>query len=51
VIVIKGYDTETLNPSEGEILTILEEDRESGWVWCRDEKGRKGWFAIDNLAF
>lgn len=47
--VIKGYDTTTLNPSKGETLTVLEEDREGGWVWCRSKDGKEGWFAIDHL--
>jgi uncharacterized protein YgiM (DUF1202 family) len=49
-IATKAYDTKTLDPSEGEVLTVIEEDMEGGWVWCRDEKGDTGWFAIDHLA-
>jgi uncharacterized protein YgiM (DUF1202 family) len=44
------YDTTTLNPSKGDILTVLKEDNESGWLWCRDPKGKEGWFAIDSVA-
>ncbi len=49
-IAIKQYDTATLSPAVGEFLTVLEEDIESGWLWCRDRKGRAGWFAIDHLT-
>ncbi len=49
-VAIRRYDTTTLNPSRGEVLSVLEEDRESGWLWCRDETGREGWFATDSVA-
>lgn len=44
------YDTATLDPQAGEVLTVLAEDVESGWFWCRDSEGKVGWFAIDHLA-
>jgi len=31
-------------------LTVLEEEIEGGWLWCRDKKGRIGWFAVDHLT-
>ena len=49
-VAIKRYDTTTLNPPQGEVLIVLEEDRESGWLWCRDANGREGWFAMDSVA-
>ncbi len=49
-VAIRGYDTTTLNPARGDVLTVLEEDRESGWLWCRDANGREGWFAMDSVA-
>ncbi len=49
-VAIRAYDTTTLNPSQGDVLTVLEEDRESGWLWCRDSSGREGWFATDSVA-
>lgn len=48
-VALRGYDTTTLAPAAGEMLTVLEEDRESGWVWCRDSGGKAGWFAIDHI--
>jgi uncharacterized protein YgiM (DUF1202 family) len=47
---IRSYDTATLDPAKGDVLSVLEEDRESGWLWCRDSGGKKGWFAIDCVA-
>jgi len=49
-VAIRRYDTTTLDPPEGEVLTVIEEDAESGWMWCRDKKGNTGWFANDHLA-
>jgi uncharacterized protein YgiM (DUF1202 family) len=49
-VAIRRYDTTTLDPSEGEILKVIEEDLECGWVWCRDKKGNTGWFAINHLV-
>ena len=48
-LAIRGYDTTTLDPLKGDVLTVLEEDRESGWLWCRDSNGKEGWFALDNV--
>lgn len=49
-VALSRYDTTTLNPLVGEFLTVLEEDIESGWLWCRDRKGMVGWFAFDHLT-
>ncbi len=49
-VAIRPYDTTTLAPARGDVLTVLEEDRESGWVWCRDANGHEGWFAMDSVA-
>lgn len=48
-VAVRPYDTATLNPPVGEVLTVIEEDVESGWFWCRDRGGSLGWFAIDHL--
>lgn len=48
-VAIRTYDTTTLNPRRNEVLTVLEADTESGWLWCRDGRGNVGWFAIDHL--
>lgn len=49
-VALQHYDTTTLNPAANEVLTVIEADVESGWLWCRDRTGRKGWFAINRLA-
>jgi len=49
-LAIRRYDTTTLDPSKDDFLTVLEEDRESGWLWCRDSRGKEGWFALDSVA-
>lgn len=49
-VATRFYDTTTLNPSVGDLLVVVEEDLESGWLWCRDEAGNLGWFAIDHVA-
>jgi len=49
-VALQDYDTTTLNPSPNDILTVIEADTESGWLWCRDRNGRKGWFAINRLS-
>jgi uncharacterized protein YgiM (DUF1202 family) len=49
-VATRSYDTTTLDPVKGEVLTVLEEDIESGWLWCQDATGKKGWFAIDSIA-
>lgn len=49
-VAIKRYDTTTLSPSREEVLTVLEKDIESGWLWCRDKEGREGWFPMDSVS-
>jgi hypothetical protein len=49
-VAARRYDTTTLNPARDEILTVIESDVESGWLWCRDERGHVGWFAINRLT-
>jgi hypothetical protein len=50
-IATKRYDTATLSPRVGDILEVIEEDAESGWLWCRDERRNVGWFAIDHIKW
>ena len=49
-VVVERYDTTTLNPLPNDILTVIESDVGSGWLWCRDASGRKGWFPINRLS-
>lgn len=48
--VVRPYDTTTLDPALGEELEVVETDLESGWLWCRDPRGRVGWFPVSHLA-
>lgn len=48
-LVTHPYDTTTLDPAPGDILELIEADLEGGWLWCRDSRGRLGWFPIDQL--
>lgn len=43
------YDTTELATQVGEVLEILAEDRESGWLWCRSHRGRAGWVPLNTL--
>jgi hypothetical protein len=42
--VLAEYDTTSLDPVLGEELTVISEDVEGGWFWCRDSHARLGWF-------
>ncbi|MGA8303833.1 MAG: SH3 domain-containing protein [Thermoplasmata archaeon] len=42
--VLVEYDTTSLDPAVGEELSVISEDVEGGWFWCRDSQGRLGWF-------
>jgi hypothetical protein len=41
--VLHPYDTQELPARDGERLTVLADDAESGWSWCRNAEGRTGW--------
>ncbi len=41
------YDTTELPVEAGEVLEVLREDRDSGWVWCRSGSGREGWVPVE----
>jgi hypothetical protein len=42
--VLHAYDTATLDPVVGDVLELIEADLPSGWLWCRDTRGKVGWF-------
>jgi hypothetical protein len=46
-IALRSYDATELSVTEGEELTILEE--ESGWLWCQHADGRLGWVPMDHV--
>lgn len=41
------YDAKELAASVGEELIFTQE--ESGWVWCINERGERGWVPLDNV--
>jgi hypothetical protein len=41
--VLKPYDTTELATEAGDVLEVVIEDLQSGWLWCRSSDGRKGW--------
>jgi hypothetical protein len=49
-VALRHYDTTTLNPARDDILTVIEPDVASGWLWCRDTRGKVGWFSINRLS-
>ncbi|MGB7425572.1 MAG: SH3 domain-containing protein, partial [Ornithinimicrobium sp.] len=40
------YDTTELPTQVGEVLEVVTEDVESGWLWCRSGSARQGWVPI-----
>lgn len=44
---LKDYDASELSVREGEELMALEQ--ESGWCWCANEKGKRGWIPLNNI--
>jgi SH3 domain len=47
--VLEPYDTTELPTEQGEILTVVTRDDESGWLWLRDRAGRQGWVPADTI--
>ncbi|MFI5953256.1 SH3 domain-containing protein [Cryptosporangium sp. NPDC051539] len=37
------YDTRELGVSAGATVTVIRDDPESEWAWCRDDAGNEGW--------
>lgn len=48
--VVTPYDTTELPTEAGEMLDVLAEDLESGWMWCRASDGREGWVPAKTLS-
>ena len=42
-IVLEPYDTRELATEPGDVLEVVIEDLQSGWLWCRSGDGREGW--------
>ncbi len=43
-----AYNAIELTVSAGQQLTI--ELEESGWFWCRDQRGKRGWVPISHVV-
>jgi len=48
-VVQTPYDTTELPTEIGEVLEVLAQDLESGWLWCRSRSGREGWVPVKTL--
>jgi hypothetical protein len=48
-VVRAAYDTTELPTETGEVLEVVAEDRESGWLWCQSSSGREGWVPVKTL--
>jgi hypothetical protein len=42
-----AYNAKELTVAAGQELTI--EHEESGWLWCRDQQGKRGWVPISHM--
>jgi hypothetical protein len=42
-VVETAYDTTELPTNIGDVLDVLTDDHQSGWLWCRNSAGREGW--------
>lgn len=47
--VMRSYDTTELAAAAGAVITVVEVDEQSGWLWCRADDGRTGWVPIKVL--
>lgn len=50
VEVRAAYDTTELPTRPGERLRVLDEDPQSGWLWCQGRSGASGWVPASSLA-
>jgi hypothetical protein len=48
-IALRAYDTTELAADADEIVTVIEADDESGWLWCRSSSGAAGWIPVSSL--
>ena len=49
-VVEVDYDTTELPLRAGQTVEVLVQDDASGWWWCRNSAGNKGWVPISALA-
>jgi hypothetical protein len=48
-VILDEYETTELPTEVGELLQVVREDVDSGWLWCRSAVGRQGWVPIKTL--
>ena len=48
-VVQASYDTTELPTEIGDVLDVIVQDLESGWLWCRSRNGREGWVPAKTL--
>lgn len=48
-VVREHYDTTELATQAGQELSVLKEDLQSGWLWCRSDDGREGWVPVSTI--
>lgn len=48
-VVRVAYDTTELPLHAGEVVELLAEDLDSGWIWCRSGGGEEGWVPARTL--
>jgi len=49
-IARRDYDTTELSVDPGDLLTVLEADERSGWLWCGTDDGTCGWIPVAVVA-
>jgi uncharacterized protein YgiM (DUF1202 family) len=47
--VVTPYNTLELVALPGEVLTVVERDDGSGWLWCRNAQGQEGWIPVRSV--
>jgi hypothetical protein len=48
-VAVTRYDTVELAVDQGDVLTVVERDDESGWWWCQSDSGEVGWVPVGIL--
>lgn len=48
-VTVAKYDTVECAVDQGDVVTVIERDDESGWWWCRSDSGDVGWIPVEIL--
>ncbi|HEV8624318.1 MAG TPA: SH3 domain-containing protein [Acidimicrobiia bacterium] len=49
-VVHTPYDTTELPTNVGDVLDVVVEDEQSGWVWCQAASGDQGWVPLRTVT-